>query len=154
MADWNAIKAEYIAGGISMRKLATKHGVPFPTLRDRAIREEWTQGRNTVRNRIVEETAQKTANTAASNAVRAERIREKLLIKLEKEIDALPDSMGSQSQQAIIDNAYDDKSKRLKQTKEARKEFSLRDLTTSFLNLTKDMDTNKSEDQVRIIIDV
>ena len=154
MTDWNAIKAEYIAGGISMRKLATKHGVPFPTLRDRAIREEWTQGRNTVRNRIVEETAQKTASTAASNAVRAERIREKLLIKLEREIDALPESMGSQSQKAIIDNSYDEKSKRLKQIKEARQEYSLRDLTTSFLNLTKDMETNNANDQVRIIIDV
>jgi len=154
LADWNAIKAEYIAGGTSMRKLAVEHGVPFATLRDRAIREEWTKGRNEVRNRIVEETAQKTASTAANNAARAERIREKLLIKLEREIDALPESMGSQSQKAIIDNSYDEKSKRLKQIKEARQEYNLRDLTTSFLNLTKDMETNNANDQVRIIIDV
>ena len=154
MPDWNAIKAQYISGSTSMRKLAVEHGVPFATLRDRAIREEWTKGRNTVRNRIVEETAQKTASTAANNAARAERIREKLLIKLEKEIDALPDNIGSQSQKAIIDNTYDEKSKRLRQIKEARQEYNLRDLTTSFLNLTKDMETNNADDQVRIIIDV
>lgn len=144
MADWNAIKAEYISGGISMRNLAEKHSVPFPTLRDRAKREKWTEGRNIVRDRVVEETAQKTATTAASNAAIAERIREKLLKRLEREIDNLPESIGSNTQQAIIDNAYDDRGRRLRQIKEARKEFSLRDLTTAYKNLTSDM--KKQED--------
>ena len=154
MADWNAIKAEYIAGGISMRKLAIEHGVPFATLRDRSDREGWTKARKQAQQILVEKTAQKMASTAANNAARAERIREKLLIKLEKEIDALPDNIGSQSQKSIIDNTYDEKSKRLRQIKEARQEYNLRDLTTSFLNLTKDMETNNADDQVRIIIDV
>ena len=41
MADWNKIKAEYIAGGTSYRKLAEKHGVSFNTLKTRAIEEQW-----------------------------------------------------------------------------------------------------------------
>lgn len=155
MADWNAIKAEYISGGGSMRKLAAKYSVPFATLRDRAIREEWTKGRETVRNRVVQETAQKTASAAANNVLIAERIREKLLKKLEKEIDSLPDSIGSQKQQAVIDNEYDgQKTRRIKQIKEVRQEYNLRDLTASYLNLTKDMDLNNSNEQVRIVIDV
>lgn len=138
-----------------MRKLAMKHSVPFPTLRDRAAREEWQKGKQEVRNRVVEKTAQKTAATAANNVAIAERIREKLLKKLEKEIDALPDSIGSQTQRAVIDNEYDGtKGRRIKQIKEARQEYNLRDLTTSYMNLTKDMDLTGNSEQVRIVIDV
>lgn len=39
--DWKAIKSEYIAGGISYRKLADKHGVPFHSLRKVAAKEHW-----------------------------------------------------------------------------------------------------------------
>ena len=41
--DWNKLKAEYIAGGISYRKLAKKYGVSFSTLRGIAEREKWTE---------------------------------------------------------------------------------------------------------------
>lgn len=40
--DWNQIKAEYIAGGTSYRKLAKKYSVSFSTLRGIAEREKWT----------------------------------------------------------------------------------------------------------------
>lgn len=43
--DWEKIKEEYIRSGIAMRPLAEKHGVPFRTLADRAIREQWKQKR-------------------------------------------------------------------------------------------------------------
>lgn len=140
VVDWNTIKAEYIAGGGSMRKLANKYGVPFPTLRDRAKRESWTSGRNKVREEVVKETAQKTASAVANNAIIAEEIRGMLLQKLKKEVESLPDDIGSQSEEATIDNDYGgDKGKQLKQIKERRKQFNLRDLTTAYKNLTADM---------------
>lgn len=43
MADWKKIKAEYIAGNISYRKLAEKYSVSFSTLRGFAEREKWTE---------------------------------------------------------------------------------------------------------------
>lgn len=39
--DWNRIKAEYIAGGTSYRKLAEKYSVSFTTLTRTALREDW-----------------------------------------------------------------------------------------------------------------
>ena len=44
--DWNRIKAEYIAGGTSYRKLAEKHKVSFSTLRKVAAKEHWADLRN------------------------------------------------------------------------------------------------------------
>lgn len=128
-----------------MRKLAAKYGVPFTTLRKRALTQHWADRKKQAADERIKKVVQKTADTAANNAVIAERIREKLLKKLEREIDALPDNLGSQTQQAIIDNEYDGtKGRRIKQIKEARKEYSLRDLSTAYKNLTADMP--KAED--------
>lgn len=41
--DWNKIKAEYIAGGTSYRKLAEKYGVSRTTLERKAKDEKWSE---------------------------------------------------------------------------------------------------------------
>ncbi len=46
--DWKKIKAEYIEGGTSYRRLAEKHEVSFSTLRKVAAKEHWTDLRNNV----------------------------------------------------------------------------------------------------------
>lgn len=48
MPDWDAIKAEYLAGGIGLKRLAQKHGVPYGTMRRRADIEHWTKLRDGV----------------------------------------------------------------------------------------------------------
>jgi hypothetical protein len=53
--DWKPIKREYIAGGISYRKLAEKHNVPFHSLRKVAAKEHWRE----LRDKTVEKTATK-----------------------------------------------------------------------------------------------
>ena len=39
--DWKKLRAEYIAGGTSYRKLAEKYDVSFHTLRKQAAKENW-----------------------------------------------------------------------------------------------------------------
>jgi hypothetical protein len=41
--DWKRIKAEYIAGGTSYRKLAEKYGEPRSNIERRAKAEKWTE---------------------------------------------------------------------------------------------------------------
>lgn len=43
MADWKRIKAEYLAGGTSYRKLAEKYNVPRSNLERRAKDEKWAE---------------------------------------------------------------------------------------------------------------
>lgn len=63
--DWKKIKAEYIRGHASYRKLADKYGVSFSTLQRRATREKWTDLRNQIEvksdSKIVESVAEKEA---------------------------------------------------------------------------------------------
>ena len=64
--DWERIKAEYITDlQASYRKLCTKYGVPFSTLRDRAKRENWVAERKKTQNKIVRQAAQKIVSRQA-----------------------------------------------------------------------------------------
>lgn len=73
--DWNAIRAEYIGGGISQRKLAKKYGIAEGTLLDRANKEGWKTARDRASSKSITDAEQKTAEAAASNAVKLEEAR-------------------------------------------------------------------------------
>lgn len=45
MADWEAIRKEYISTNIGYRELSEKHNVSFSTLQKKAKREEWPAAR-------------------------------------------------------------------------------------------------------------
>lgn len=62
----------------------------------KAHTEKWAAEREEILNKIQAETKQKIANEKASNAVIAERIRSKLLLQLESEIDRLNDESFSE----------------------------------------------------------
>lgn len=86
--NWRKIKAEYIAGHISQRALAEKYGVPMTTLVKHAKKEKWTAKRREAENKAVEKASERTAETVADNAVTLERIKTKILAKLETMVDA------------------------------------------------------------------
>jgi hypothetical protein len=131
--DWNAIRSEYIGGGISQRALAQKHNVPMGTLLDRARREEWAKQRETAHDKSMIKATQKVANIAADNAAIAQRIKQKLLKRLEKEIDELPEHLGSETYSEVV--AKDKKGNR---TTKGRR-YRLNDLAQSYKTLVGDL---------------
>ena len=130
--DWNAIRAEYIGGGISQRKLAAKHGVSWRTLQDRAKREGWGDARETACAKSVLASCQKTAMAAADNATLAANIKR----------------MGLQ----IIAGLFADYAENVtatehRETKGKTTDIKrLRDLTAAYKDLTGDMVTGAAED--------
>ena len=80
--DWNAIRAEYIGGGISQRKLAKKYGMTYAALRNKAEIEGWVSLRDDVQRKTNAEATQKTAEAAADNATLAQDFRKRLLLRL------------------------------------------------------------------------
>lgn len=91
--NWNKIKTEYINGYISQRKLAEKHGIPYQTLRDRALKEKWNDKRKAQREKIGEKTAQKTAEklaeAEANRLLRISAAADRLLEKIEEATEQL-----------------------------------------------------------------
>lgn len=151
--DWDALRAEYLAGGISQRKLAEKYGISTGWLMQKANAENWTQAREEAHSKAIEMTVQRTAEQASRQAVIAARIREKLLLKLEKEIDSLPESNGSLSRQS--ESRKENTGKGGSKIKEATKEYRLRELTAAWKDLNDGlMESEKRDGEVKVIIDV
>lgn len=136
--DWNAIRAEYIGGGTSYRKLAEKHQVSFMVLKTRAKKEDWPGLRTQAEHKASTEATQKTAEAAADNAVIAANIKKRLLLRLSRMEQKYP---------------YDATEVRTHDGKNTVT-FRIRDLTAAYKDLTSDMNLNANNEPVRIIIDV
>ena len=89
--SWRKIKAEYIAGGISQRALAEKYGIPWGTMRVKANKEKWNTKRIAAEKKAMQNAEQKAAEEVADNAVMLQRIKAKLLKKLDSMVEAYPD---------------------------------------------------------------
>lgn len=89
MVDWDAIRKEYIMGGVSYRELAAKYGVPFPTLADRAKAEKWVELRKRAHDKAITKTVENVAKQNAKVDDRINRLANRLIDKLEKAVDEL-----------------------------------------------------------------
>ncbi len=87
--DWNKLKAEYIAGGTSYRKLAEKHGVSFNTLKTIAIKEEWAKLRQQANNDATTKMVNTIAKDISKKSVKIDDVADKLLDKIVDLLDAL-----------------------------------------------------------------
>lgn len=103
MTDWAAIRAEYIAGGISYRKLATKYAVSLSTLRKRAERERWGEMRSQAYAMAGTKSVEQAAEAAATYDSRIYATADKLLDKVSEAIEAIDGTdTGSMRQIAAI----------------------------------------------------
>ena len=132
---------------MSQRELAEKYNVSPQYLMKRANQEHWKQDRDQAVEKGLQISQQKAAEAIADSVTLAARIRAKLLRKLEKEVDALPDLIGSETRNTILENEYR-KGKNGKEVgvkpikvKESSRSYKLRDLTAAFKDLTGDMVT-------------
>ena len=88
--DWKQIKAEYIAGGTSYRKLAEKYGVSFNTLKTRARDEEWYKLRQQKDHKATMKMVETISDKEAQRAVDIIAVADKLLGKISDLLDAVP----------------------------------------------------------------
>ena len=121
--DWNAIRAEYIGGGTSYRKLAEKHQVSFMVLKTRAKKEDWPGLRTQAEHKASTEATQKTAAADADNAVIAAEIKKRLLLRLSRAEQKFPMDATEVRTQVGKSTAI----------------FKLKDLTAMYRDLTEDM---------------
>ncbi len=88
--DWNKIKAEYIAGGTSYRKLAEKYGISRSKLQARATRERWVA----LQGQVKAKTESKIVNSVSDKSAKIDdkyfRLVDKLFDRAEEVIDKTP----------------------------------------------------------------
>ena len=84
MVDWITIKAEYIAGGTSYRKLVEKYGVSRTTLQRKAKEENWIGLRSQAEAKTETKIVESISDKDAKKAVNIIDVADKLLGKIEE----------------------------------------------------------------------
>ncbi len=87
MPDFKKIKAEYIRGGTSYRKLAAKYGVSLSSVTRRAIGEKWADLRKQSETKANAKIVESVASQSAKRAEMFESIADKLLQMISDGID-------------------------------------------------------------------
>ena len=89
MADWQAIKTEYITTDTSYRKLAQKYGVSYQAICRRSKEESWIDLREQHMNKTVSKAVDKIGSKKADKLSRIDDLADQLLDKLQQAIQEL-----------------------------------------------------------------
>ena len=87
MADWQAIKTEYITTDTSYRKLAEKYGVSRVQIGNVGKEENWVELRRQHLDRTVTKTVAAVETAKANTAKKIQNVADKLLKKIEAMVD-------------------------------------------------------------------
>ena len=92
--DWKRIKAEYIAGGTSYRKLAEKYGVSRSKLQAVATREKWVELKSQTQAKTESKLVESISDKESKKATDIVDVADKLLEKISTIIDTVKDTQG------------------------------------------------------------
>ena len=144
--DWKKIKAEYIAGGTSYRKLAEKHGVPFGTLRKVAAKEQWTQLRTQARTKTDTKIVNSVSDKEAKKANKIIDVADKLLDKISAMLDK-PEPYNTQNIKNLTSALKD-----LKEIKGYKTDVDLREQEARIANLERQAQATEESKDITVTI--
>ncbi len=143
--DWKRIKAEYIAGGTSYRKLAEKYGVSFNTLKTRAKDEQWFKLRQQKEHRTTTKIVESLSDKDAEKAIDIIDVANKLLSKISELVDEVP--LDTQSIKHLTSAVKD-----LKEIKGFKSDADMREQEARIRNLEKSADTDDTSKNIEVHI--
>lgn len=89
--SWKRIKAEYIAGGISLQKLAEKYDVSFSTIQKKSMEEKWGNLRKKSRRKEEEKIIDSVSSKEAKKVVDLFDIADSLAEKIREIAETVSD---------------------------------------------------------------
>ena len=138
--DWKRIKAEYIAGGTSLRKLAEKYGVSFSTIQKRSMEEKWGDLRKKNRRKVEEKIIDSVSSKEAKKAADIVDVADKLLEKIYEMLDIDPKVPYNTQNIKNLTSALKD----LKEIKGFKSEADMREQEARIAKLRKEAEADDS----------
>ena len=135
--DWNKLKAEYIAGGTSYRKLAAKYNVSFNTLTGVAIREGWANLRKQAQNKSTTKMVNSISEDIAKKSTKINDVADKLLNKISDLLDDF-EGLDTQNIKHLTSSLKD-----LKDIKGIKSDIDLREQEARIDKLRKEIESDK-----------
>jgi hypothetical protein len=139
---WKKIKAEYIAGGTSYRKLAEKYEVKLSALRSVAEREKWVELKAQVQHKANTKIVDTVSDIEADRAAKIIDVADKLLDKISEVIDKVHDTKGIKN----ISSALKD----IKEIKGIKSSADMREQEARIAKLQKDAEKVDDSDVTEI----
>ena len=146
MADWQAIKTEYITTDTSYRKLAQKYGVSYQAICHRSKEEGWIAEREQHKNNTLTKTLEKISQQEANRAAKIHSVADKLLLKIESMVDR-PEPMSEKALRALTAAVKD-----LKEIQSVRSELDRQEQQARIDNLRKQ--AKKDDNDTAAVIEV
>lgn len=147
MADWSAIKTEYITTDTSYRKLAQKYGVSTTQICNVGREEKWVEQREQFLNKTTAKTIEKISQQEANRAAKIHSVADKLLLKIE----AMADSsrpMNSKDLRALTAAIKD-----LKDIQNVRSDADRREQEARIANLQRQAEKDDHVDGPTLIVE-
>lgn len=148
MADWQAIKTEYITTQTSYRKLAQKYGVSYQAICHRSKEEGWIDLREQHKNKTISKTLEKISQQEADRAARIHSVADKLLNKIEAMVDAVePEDIPAKAIRALTAAVKD-----LKEIQSVKSALDEQEQRARIANLQKQADKDEDKtDEIEVI---
>ncbi len=148
MADWQAIKTEYITTDTSYRKLAQKYGVNTTNIAKRASQEKWVEQRKQNASKTLSKTLNAIGTKQAERTAKLIGVSDLLLDKvkslLEADEELLVDTSIMKDVSVILKN--------LKDIQMIRSEADLREQEARIDKLRKEAMVEKENNEVKVTI--
>ena len=147
--NWKKIKAEYIGGSVSYRKLAEKYGVSSSAVYRRMRSEKWTDLRMQSESKANAKIVEKEAEKAARKASRIDTAADILLETIIRNLHSGEFAMNPQGVKQLTGALKD-----LKDIKGMKSEADMREQEARIRKLEKDaMEEQKADNRIEIVFD-
>ena len=147
MADYKKIKAEYIRGGVSYRKLAEKYGVSFGTLRKVASKEKWTDLRSKKVAKADTKMVEAMASREAEKEDKIQTIADMLLDKIAEKIKDGSYTIESKDMRAVTAALKD-----IREIKGYKSDLDVQEQLARIEKLRKDASTEQTDTAIKVVI--
>ena len=144
--DWKKIKAEYIAGGTSYKKLSEKYGIPFSKIRREAEKGKWIDLRTQAEQKADTKIVNAVAKAVSDNAIKINDVADKLLAKISDTLDLI-EVVDSQSIKHFTSALKD-----IKDIKGIKADIDLEEQKARIDKLRKEAEGEEKDTSVEVII--
>lgn len=149
MPDWKKIKAEYIGGSVSYRRLAEKYGVSSSAVYRRMRNEKWTDLRRQTEGKATAKIIEKESEKAVRKNSRIEDAADILLETIIQKMTSGEYDMSAQAVKQLTGALKD-----LKEIKSIKSDADMREQEARIKKLQKDaMEEQKADNRIEIVFD-
>ena len=150
MADWQAIKTEYITTNTSYRKLAQKYGVGLQAICNRSKAEGWIGQRKQHEDKTITKTLDAISSAQAARAARLQTVTDKLLRSVENLLEEHEELLvDTQSLRHISATLKD-----IKDIQMIRSDADMREQEARIKNLQRQAEAADNDNDRRIVVSI